>query len=53
MPSRLFSAVLAVLVAFVSYQLYNPPTTTTINMAGDEMKTFEDPKVLGYVQKIQ
>ncbi|KAF5367952.1 hypothetical protein D9758_004512 [Tetrapyrgos nigripes] len=53
MASRLLSPLVVLLAAFASYQLLYPPSTTTVNMSGNEMKAFEDPKVLGYVQKIQ
>jgi len=53
MTSRLFTSILAILAAFVSYQLYNPPASLSINMSGNDMKSFEDPNVLKYVEKIQ
>ncbi|KAK7436901.1 hypothetical protein VKT23_018921 [Stygiomarasmius scandens] len=53
MTSRLLTSILALLAAFVSYQLYNPPASLSINMSGNDMKSFEDPNVLKYVEKIQ
>ncbi|KIK64148.1 hypothetical protein GYMLUDRAFT_161573 [Collybiopsis luxurians FD-317 M1] len=53
MANKLVAFLVGLSAAFVSYQLYNPQQSALITMTGPEMKTFESPEVLKYVERMQ
>ncbi|KAJ3986524.1 hypothetical protein F5890DRAFT_1437042 [Lentinula detonsa] len=53
MASKLVAFLVGLSAAFISYNLYKPYQSTHIDMSGQNMKTFESPEVLKYVESIR